>query len=603
MIKIISEIGINHDGDYEKAKKLILLTYQSGAHAVKFQYRNIGNVYAEYIREIGDEILSKEINRNFLSPNQLLNLSDYAKKLGLEVGISFFDTKDIQDFSEGINSFDFFKIPSIELTNKELINTLLTFNKHLYISLGAHDEKEVDNILKIMPKTGWTPMHCISNYPTSIENSRLGYITYLQNKWGIDVGYSSHDDDYEVCLLAMYIGVSVIERHITLSRESDGLDHSSSSTLDHFKKIVRFSESMPSIKAGNSPRIPNQGELLNRQNLGRSFYAIGDFKKGHILRKSDLIYRSPATGLSNNEIQNYIGKQLLTSLNKGDVVSKSLFIENKKIKSDVLNIAKEINLSIPVRLHDYQQIEKMIPINAFEFHLSFDEAMSEIDTTLFGKNNNYSIHLPDYINSTKLMDPFSNDKDQRELSLNIIENTVDFAERLQDLTGDKVLIVGSFSIIHEDKNNFYRSHSGLFKKYLKRSVEIVPQWLPPIAWYFGGSVTLNVMNNIDDIEYIKKYDMNICMDICHLLLGQNYFKFSANSILDELKSKIKHLHIADAAGIDGEGLPIGDGELKNSQLLKKILSFNCLKVIEVWQGHLDNAAGFKEEVVKLTTIK
>lgn len=603
MVKIISEIGINHDGDYEKAKKLILLTYQSGAHAVKFQYRNLGNVYAEHIREIGDEILSKEINRNFLSPNQLLNLSDYAKTLGLEVGISFFDIEDIQDFSEGINSFDFFKIPSIELTNKELINTLLAFNKHLYVSLGAHDEKEVDDILKIMPKTGWTPMHCVSNYPTSIENSRLGYITYLQNKWGIDVGYSSHDDDYEVCLLAMYIGVSVIERHITLSRESDGLDHSSSSTLDHFRKIVRFSESMPSIKAGNSPRIPNQGELLNRQNLGRSYYAIGDFKKGHILRKSDLIYRSPATGLSNNEIQNYIGKPLLTSLNKGDVVSKSLFIENKKIKSDVLNIAKEINLSIPVRLHDYQQIEKMIPINAFEFHLSFDEAMSEIDTTLFGKNNNYSIHLPDYINSTKLMDPFSNDKDQRELSLNIIENTVDFAERLQDLTGDKVPIVGSFSIIHEDKNNFYRSHSGLFKKYLKRSVEIVPQWLPPIAWYFGGSVTLNVMNNIDDIEYIKKYDMNICMDICHLLLGQNYFKFSANSILDELKSKIKHLHIADAAGIDGEGLPIGDGELKNSQLLKKILSFNCLKVIEVWQGHLDNAAGFKEEVVKLTTIK
>ena len=96
MVKIISEIGINHDGDYEKAKKLISLTYQSGAHAVKFQYRNIGNVYAEHIREIGDEILSKEINRNFLTPNNLLSLSDYAKKLGLEVGISFFDTKDIR---------------------------------------------------------------------------------------------------------------------------------------------------------------------------------------------------------------------------------------------------------------------------------------------------------------------------------------------------------------------------------------------------------------------------------------------------------------------------------------------------------------------------
>ena len=254
-------------------------------------------------------------------------------------------------------------------------------------------------------------------------------------------------------------------------------------------------------------------------------------------------------------------------------------------------------------MHDYQQIEKMMPINAFEFHLSFDEALSEIDTTIFSKKNNYSIHLPDYINSYKLMDPFSNNKDQRELSLNIIENTVKFALRLQDLTGNNVPIVGSFSIIHEDKDNFYESHNNLFRSYQNRGVEIIPQWLPPIAWYFGGSVTLNVMNNIDDIEYIKKYDMNICMDICHLLLGQNYFKFSANLILDELKSKIKHIHIADAAGIDGEGLPIGKGELKNTQLLKKILGLNCLKVIEVWQGHLDNAAGFKEEVIKLTAVK
>ena len=92
-MKIIAEIGINHDGSIERARELIDASSQSGVHAVKFQYRNLNNAYSKNAKEIGDEILSKEINRNYLSPNQLIDLSTYAKELELEVGISFFDKK------------------------------------------------------------------------------------------------------------------------------------------------------------------------------------------------------------------------------------------------------------------------------------------------------------------------------------------------------------------------------------------------------------------------------------------------------------------------------------------------------------------------------
>jgi len=602
MIQIIAEIGINHDGDIEKAKELIDSSFRSGAHAIKFQYRNLNNAYSDNAKEIGDEMLSKEINRNYLSPDQLIGLSGYAKDLGLEVGISFFDKKDIQDFDKQIAIFDFFKIPSVELTNSDLIDALLGLNKHLYISLGTHNEVEVVNALERLPKTGWTPMHCISNYPVTLENARLGYITYLQNKWGIGVGYSSHDDDWEVCLLAIQMGVTVVERHITLDRGADGLDHSSSSTPDHFEKMARFATAMPFLLAGNSPRVANQGELLNRQNLGRSYYVIDNFAKGYVLNMSDLEYRSPHTGLDKTNIEEYIGKPLQADISKGEVVTKGIFNKVVPISDKIIGIAKEMKLSLPVRLHDYKRMESMFPIGAFEFHLSFDEVLSEIDCTNISPDNRYSIHLPDYINPTQLMDPFSEDGEQKEASLILLERTVKFSDKLQALTGDKVPVVGSFSVVHIDREDFFEKHSELLKSYLKRGVEIVPQWLPPIAWYFGGSVGLNVMNEPGDVKYLKKHDLGVCMDICHLILGRNYYDFSADSIINDLKDQVQHIHIADAVGIDGEGLAIGDGDLENVALIQKVLNYDCLKVIEVWQGHLDNGAGFRKEIIKLTEM-
>ena len=85
-------------------------------------------------------------------------------------------------------------------------------------------------------------MHCISNYPLSIQNTNLGYITYLSNRWTCEVGYSSHDDYWESCLLAMQLGATTIERHITLDRNAEGLDHSSSSTPDEFARLATFAK-------------------------------------------------------------------------------------------------------------------------------------------------------------------------------------------------------------------------------------------------------------------------------------------------------------------------------------------------------------------------
>ena len=84
----------------------------------------------------------------------------------------------------------------------------------------------------------------------------------MKNKWKVPVGYSSHDENWETCLIAMQLGASVIERHITLDKKANGLDHSTSSTPNEFEKLVNFAKNLDIINTGNYPRVPNQGELL-----------------------------------------------------------------------------------------------------------------------------------------------------------------------------------------------------------------------------------------------------------------------------------------------------------------------------------------------------
>ena len=267
MIKIIAEIGINHNGNFFNSKRLIDAAARSGVNAVKFQYRNLSRSYYKNKNEIGDEILSFEIKKNFLSVKKIINLAIYAKSLSLEVGISFFTRDDINDFKNNINIFDFFKIPSVEMKNLNLIKSLLKLKKEVYISTGAHSEIEIEKTFQqLTAYKNWYPFHCVSNYPTALFNSNLGYIDYLKRKWRRKVGFSSHESNYLACVAAISQGINWIERHITLDKLSDGLDHSSSSTEDEFKKIVEFSRYKKLIFSGNEKRLCNQGELINKQN-------------------------------------------------------------------------------------------------------------------------------------------------------------------------------------------------------------------------------------------------------------------------------------------------------------------------------------------------
>jgi sialic acid synthase SpsE len=601
-IFIIAEIGINHDGEYKIAEELVKAAALSGVGGIKFQYRNLKNAYANGPRQIGDEILLKEITKNYLSPAELISLTEFAHNLNIKAGISFFEENDLDDFDSDILKFDFLKAPSVELTNTILINRMLRLGKPVYVSLGCQNENAIERAFASFEGDNWVALHCVSNYPVSLHNSKLGYLRRMAEKWPKPFGYSSHDDNWEVCLLAMAMGASVIERHITFDKQAQGLDHSTSSTPDELKKIALFAENMQLILSGNSPRVPNQGELLNLQNLGRSYYAKDTIKPGEILALNKLVFRSPRVGFGKVEMEEFIGRTPVVPIKAGEVLSRSAFEQRTEVPEAAIEYARSKKIGIPVRLHDLSSIERKFPVGTYEFHLSFCEVLGALDADQFNSSNQYSIHLPDYINSTQLMDPFSLDRQQAQDSHHILKRTVDFAKALQERTGRRVPIVGSFSVVHSDISKFYEQHTSLLLGFQDQGVSILPQWLPPIAWYFGGSVKLHALNQKQDVEYIQKHRLPICMDVCHLLMGDSLHNFGAQSIVETLRPYISHVHIADAKGIDGEGMHFGEGDLANLPVIESVIEIDCMKIIEVWQGHLDEGAGFAKALMALSRL-
>ena len=602
---VIGELGINHQGSIELARELIKGAAAAGVHAIKFQYRNLLKSYISGSNEIGDEILRSEIERNFLTVDSILTLTSQAHDLGLWVGISFFIVEDCEDFGNQINDFDFYKVPSMELTNSELITFLVSTNKPVLISTGAHWEYEIEKAFESIPGENWFPLHCVSNYPVAPHNSNLWYISHLRERWNRPVGYSSHESDWEYVLLSLKYSPRIIERHLTLDKSLPGLDQTTSSDLRDFTKLMKMlkATSRHYLMSING-KIPNQGELLNRQNLGRSFYFTEAQSSGQLLDEKTLVYRAPQVGISKSDLKCIPSKMLLENGFQDSPLLNSHFYPRTNLLPEEIEFANNFGLALPVRLHDFEQIQNEIPLNALELHLSYSEVDRLFEFKDAFKSKKLSLHLPDYINSLQLIDPISDNPEISTRSWEIIDNAVNFVSHIQEKHGYELLIVGSFPIRAQlSRDMYFDKYSSIQSELKDLGVTMTMQWLPPFAWYFGGSEQLEILNSVEDLDFVNKYEIDLCMDISHLLLGSNYFKFNSQDFLEILRDRIRFFHISDAVGIDGEGSHFDLTDLKKVELFNSVLGIEGRKTIEVWQGHFDHFNGFKRAIRDLYAMR
>lgn len=608
MTKLISEIGINHDGDYEKGKKLIDLAVDTKAWGIKFQYRDLKNYFSKKIlsSEIGKEILDIEIKKNYLSPVKIKKLSNYAKKRKLKVGISFFSENDSIKFLNF--SFDFYKIPSAMSDNYNLIKYLKKKNSLLIVSFGGRNFYEIKKIVKdcALNNKNTVLLHCISNYPTSEQNSNLGFIDTLKKNFkNCKIGYSSHESTIISSILCLSKKVDFVERHITLNKKSKGLDHSSSSDYDELKLFQNYNKHFKSIFFEKKKMYSNQGEIINIQNLGASYYFKKNVKTGSLLKIKDLELRQPNVGITDLNLENYIKKKLIINAIKNEPLTESYF-KVQEINHELIKKFNKNNFSLPIRPRDYKNISNQIPLDNYEMHMTFKDIdnfkLKQFDKK-FIKYKNFTIHMPDYCDTNSIIDFFSNNKILRKKSIDILNKTIKIAQLISSLNTKTVNIIVSLAKLNskDDRFIYYKKIKNLVKKIKKKyNINLFPQWLPAKAWYFGGSMDTKAFSNPNDMSFIKKIKLNLCLDVSHFILSCNFHHVDKKLFFSNHMSIFKHYHLSDASGIDGEGVLIGNGDLKNSGLLELILKDKKkIKVLETWQGHLNNCTKFKQDVLKL----
>ena len=600
--RLIAEIGINHDGDVEIAKGLITAASSSGADAVKFQYRNIERSH-HGLAELGDEILFEEILRTKLDVGSYRELLSHAKELGLSCGISFFTQEDVLDFGETLSGFDFFKVPSAEMENYELIGDLLDFKRPVLISTGMHSLTQVQELVdRFEGFDNWILAHCVSNYPTHLKNASLGNIARLIEISGREVGYSSHDEDWRTCLVALGAGATLLERHISVSKSAPGLDNSSSSAAHEFAEISKFWRSDSRVL--DSKAFPNSGELANLQNLGRSYYAKMEIDVGRNFSRDQFDYESPRVGMGPREFAAALGSNVRKRVEVGMAVSSQHLTDSDSPSEIDYEKLNRLRIGLPVRLHDLKEVVSKFPLTTIEYHLSHLEIEkdTQLDAHIATANPEfrYAVHSPDYSDALSLLDPFSTNAEVAKKSRMQIALVLNFAERLAQKSGNCVPVIFSFTSPDLSYEDYLDGFLNAFSGYEKVGAVATIQWMPPYAWYFGGSVEVFRNRSWSDAMLLNNMKIPLTFDTSHAILSANSFGFGAEALFDLLEPNIKHLHISDGESEFGEGASFSSSSENLRMLTKAIQKPGLSKTVEVWQGHLDGFAGFETALEWIT---
>jgi len=242
-IFLIAEIGINHNGDLDIAKKLIDAAKDSGCDSVKFQKRDIDTVYTEeYLKSYrkspwGETQRSQKEGLEFNYENYC-EIDNYCKKLDIQWFASAWDLKS-QKFLKQFNC-PYNKIASPMNVYLDLMECVAKEGKHTFISTGMSTDEDIKIAVNIFRKHNcpFELMHTVSTYPMNHSDANLNMINCLKNTFKCNVGYSGHEDNIEISLAAAAIGVSSIERHLTLDKKMYGSDQSASIEPKKMKKLA-----------------------------------------------------------------------------------------------------------------------------------------------------------------------------------------------------------------------------------------------------------------------------------------------------------------------------------------------------------------------------
>jgi len=322
---IIAEAGVNHNGRFDLAKKLIDLAVEAGVDAIKFQTWKTENLVtktaaqAEYQKKNSKDVNQYEMLKKLeLSYDDFLELKKYCDKRG----IIFMSTPDEEESALFLKDLqDIFKIGSGELTNLPFLELIGSFNKKVILSTGMGTLCEIEKALNTLIKAGTkkeniTILHATTSYPTEFKDVNLKAMVTIKNAFNVNVGYSDHTMGIEVPIAAVALGAKVIEKHFTLDKNLEGPDHKASLEPHELRAMVKAIRNIE-IALGDGIKKPTKIEEENKKVVRKVIVAKRDIKKGEVLNKDNLVLKRASNGLGAEYFDLIIGMKAIKDF-KGD---------------------------------------------------------------------------------------------------------------------------------------------------------------------------------------------------------------------------------------------------------------------------------------------
>jgi len=325
----IAEIGINHNGNLERAKKLVRAAKKAGAHAVKFQSFKADSMCDMYLEETKDVEGLTGGSKSSYDMYKSLELSDDMHreliKTAEEENIMFFSSVFDEKTADFLDEFNVpaYKIASSDLTHLPLIEHVAKKGKPVLLSTGMGVLSEIQDALDVCHKVGNDQvivLHCVSSYPPKAEELNLNVLQTLKDKFPHPIGYSDHYEGYLACLTAVNLGATVIEKHFTLDNEWIGPDHAISLTSEQCKEFID-KLNMVQIMLGSNVKKPVLSELASIKPSRRSIRVLGSIQKGEIITMDKIVMLKPEKGLSPKYLDVVIGRTARVSMKNHEPIT------------------------------------------------------------------------------------------------------------------------------------------------------------------------------------------------------------------------------------------------------------------------------------------
>lgn len=612
---IIAEIGNNHNGSLELAKKLVDEAISAGADCAKFQMRDLQSLYSnagdanDASEDLGSQYTLDLLSRFQLSPEELFAVFDYCRTQGILPLCTPWDLESLTLLEQyGMVGY---KVASADLTNHDLLKALARTGKPLLCSTGMATEQEITESVQLLKGLGamYGLLHCNSTYPAPFKDVNLNYISRLKEIGDCPIGYSGHERGINVAVAAVAMGAKVIEKHFTLDKTMEGNDHKVSLLPQEFRLMVEGIRQVEEALGTLTERRLSQGELMNRETLAKSLVINCDLQAGEVITEPMLAVKSPGKGLQPNRKQELVGQRAKRDLRAGDFFYAS-DLERETVQPRHYRFNRPWGL--PVRYHDFKTLLAKTNPDLLEFHLSYKDLEQDLGQFFdHAYDLDLIIHAPELFAGDHLLNLCAEDDAYRQRSIEEMQRVIDITRRLkpyfQRATCPCIVTnVGGFTLDAPfpltQRARLYDLLQSSLAQLDMEGVEVIPQTMPPFPWHFGGQRYHNLfVDPQDTADFCQAHGYRVCLDISHSKLACNNHNWSFKQFLDQVGPFTAHLHIADSAGLDGEGLQIGEGEIDFPAFWEDLdqVAPQASFIPEIWQGHKNDGEGFWEALSKL----